>query len=119
MGGLAARLAMIQLKNTPQAYPDMTPSQYGLLFLSTPHFGSGAADLNVFIRLPGKALAVRKTLIDNLKTLNIHAVDSVEDWQAMAVKPIVKCLVEAEETSLSFLTKTPCKLLHVLHVYQR
>lgn len=100
MGGIVSRLAMIQLKNTPGSYPGITPSQCGLLFLSTPHFGSGAADFNVFLRVVGKALGVRKTLIDNLKMLNIHAVDSVEDWQAMAVKPIVKCLVEAEDTPL-------------------
>ncbi|KAI0891825.1 hypothetical protein F4806DRAFT_500613 [Annulohypoxylon nitens] len=106
MGGLVSRLAMSRLQGLPQKFSPipMDLSQCGLLFLSTPHYGSQLADWNRFwLRLGKMTLGIRKEILDCLKTFNLSIVDVMETWNEMPKKPVVRCLCEADKTTVNHL----------------
>ncbi|KAM5353675.1 hypothetical protein ACJ41O_000325 [Fusarium nematophilum] len=101
MGGLVARLAMVRLHNRRREFRGLHTGQFGLLFLSTPHFGSRTADWGNFWLTLGKAVSAREELVKDLKTLNLSIVDVAEIWEEMAQKPVISCLCEADKTRYS------------------
>lgn len=111
MGGLLARLAVTRLSSRPREFEGLCPYQCGLLFLSTPHFGSRIADWNEFWVQLGASVGVRADIVKGLQTLNISVVDVLELWNEMKEPPVVKCLCEGEETEYSILSIFPRRKL--------
>lgn len=99
MGGLVARLAMTQLYTRPNEFEGLTLSHFGLLFLSTPHYGSGLGmQWPKFVEMLGNAMGARGQITEQLKAFNPFTVDAERLWNAMAKKPVMRCLCEARET---------------------
>ena len=104
MGGLVARLAMVRLYSRSTKFAGLTPSQCGLLFLSTPHYGSRSADWSDFWLRLGDIAGVRSEMVKSLQTLNMSVVDDTQLWEEMDEdeKPIISCFCEAEKTDLQY-----------------
>ncbi|KAI1457062.1 P-loop containing nucleoside triphosphate hydrolase protein [Annulohypoxylon moriforme] len=106
MGGLVSRLAMSRLQSLPRKFSRVPVllSQCGLLFLSTPHYGSKSADWDAFwVRLGKLAAGLRTEIIDYLKTFSLSIIEVMDIWNEMTKKPVIRCLCEADKTAIRYL----------------
>ena len=91
---------MMRLNTQATKFDGIKLENCGLLFLSTPHFGTTQADWNGFLtNLCELVLGVRShEIIDQLRSFNHSSVDSVEAFGAMTVAPPFRCLCEGDGT---------------------
>lgn len=101
MGGLIARLAMVRYEKYPRLHPDVSLGPRGLLLLSTPNAGALDAQWSDLSLALGDVLGLRRSLIDELKVLNPHHIDAVNDWETLQYKPLVRCYCESSSTALA------------------
>lgn len=105
MGGLVGRLAVTRhwrWQGKGVKYASTKFGHYGLLFLSTPHFGSDMANISeFFLNVASSAFGVRRKLVEELKTSNPSVQDVIDDWRTMNPQPIIRCLCETDLTKTS------------------
>ena len=91
---------MVRLNMHPEKYDGLSLENCGLLFLSTPHFGTTQADWNGFILNTVEAiLGVRSgEIVEQLKSFNPSVVDFEEAFNTMRKIPPLYCLCEGEKT---------------------
>jgi hypothetical protein len=79
--------------------PGIKLERCGLLFLGTPHSGSGSADWNKFLVALAVTVAdVRQDTIDLLKSFNSTSVWDKKDFEDLDSQPPVKCFAEGRKT---------------------
>jgi len=94
MGGLVSRLAVMRLQTMPNDYGELTPRHFGLLFLSTPHYGSQIGE-----GVPFKTfMRARAEFVRELSAFNMSVVDAVAIFQQINPRPPIKCLCEGQPT---------------------
>ncbi|KAH7202391.1 hypothetical protein DER44DRAFT_481084 [Fusarium oxysporum] len=102
MGGLVGRLAVTRhwrWQGEGMKYASTKFGHYGLLFLSTPHFGSDMANFSDFVLDFASSIAgVRKKLVEELKTFNPSLQEVIDDWKTIKPQPIFCCLCETDLT---------------------
>ncbi|KAG7411048.1 hypothetical protein Forpe1208_v009741 [Fusarium oxysporum f. sp. rapae] len=105
MGGLVGRLAVTRhwrWQGEGMKYASTKFGHYGLLFLSTPHFGSDMANFSDFVLDFASSIAgVRKKLVEELKTFNPTLQEVIDDWKTIKPQPIFCCLCETDLTKTS------------------
>ncbi|KAI1100332.1 hypothetical protein F4804DRAFT_348598 [Jackrogersella minutella] len=108
MGGLVSRLAMSRFQSLPRTFADVpiVLDQCGLLFLSTPYYGTEFSGLHRFwSRLVQVVVNVQIDLtildyLDNLETFNLSMSEVMKTWNEMDITPAVRCLCEADKTAV-------------------
>ena len=94
---------MARLHRQPTQFDGIKLENCGLLFLSTPHYGTTEADWNQFLlSLSEITFGVRShAIIDQLKSFNLTSVDSEEDFATMSVVPPFHCFCEGGKTDVA------------------
>ncbi|KAI9904940.1 hypothetical protein N3K66_001469 [Trichothecium roseum] len=102
LGGLVVREAMVRLHSAPGSYPSLDVRLCGLLFLSTPHSGSAAADWNSYLvelaQNIGKTRARAVTTL--LGSFNDESRKTKERFGLISPAPPYVCLGETRATKV-------------------
>lgn len=99
MGGLVARKAVVRLYHFPNKFKHLNIEHIGMMFLSTPHSGSQAADWRPFIIALGEVVGLRgKPIVNQLSSFNPASVDDSESFSIMEKAPKFHCFCESAKT---------------------
>ncbi|KAH9211394.1 P-loop containing nucleoside triphosphate hydrolase protein [Leptodontidium sp. 2 PMI_412] len=97
---------MIRLDGYPHLYNGIKSNLCGLIFLSTPHSGSGEADWNKFLVNVVEVIGgVRAdAIVNSLRSFNPLSARANEDFGNLKVSPPYECFYETRETKFRLLT---------------
>ena len=103
MGGLVARQAMIRLDKYPQLFPGIDCNICGLIFLSTPHSGSGEADWNKYLTDLAELIGGLRVnaIINPLRSFNPLSARANEEFGNMKVAVPYRSFYETRKTTVA------------------
>lgn len=93
-------MVRLNMRLSVEKYPNISLFQCGLLFLSTPHYGTSDGDWNgLLLGLSELAFGVRgKAMVGPLSSFNDDGVASKENWENLEPMPPFYCFCEKNAT---------------------